>query len=190
MHILLMAGSLRQQSYNRQLIHTTIPYLEEQEVSYHLIDLNEYLFPLYNQDYEDNHGRPERVDHLQAEFAQADGFLMSLPEYNGSISGVWKNTIDWVSRPHPQYSFQDKFTGKVASLLAASPGSLGGLRGLRHGREILEGLGVLVIPQQYALSKADQAFDPQGGLLSAHSQEKVEGVVKSFVDTTRAVRKK
>jgi hypothetical protein len=66
-----------------------------------------------------------------------DGFLISSPEYNSSISAVLKNAIDWVSRPVPGEPPLVAFRGKVARLMSASPGGLGGLRGLVHLRSIL-----------------------------------------------------
>jgi NAD(P)H-dependent FMN reductase len=72
-----------------------------------------------------------------------------------------KNTLDWVSRPHGVESGLIPYQGKWAGLVSASAGNLGGLRGLRHVREILTNLQVLVIPQQMALSQADKALlDP------------------------------
>jgi len=68
------------------------------------------------------------------------------------------------------------FQGKVAALIAASPGALGGLRGLRHVREILSNINVLVIPQQFALVKAHEAFDGSGKLTDAKTESAVKGI--------------
>ena len=85
-----------------------------------------------------------------------DGFLISAPEYNSSISGVLKNTLDWASRPSPG----ECFAGKVVTLMSASPGALGGLRGLVTVRSMLSNIGVLVLPGQVAVPKAHEAFGP------------------------------
>jgi NAD(P)H-dependent FMN reductase len=92
------------------------------------------------------------------------GLLIASPEYNSSISPLLKNTIDWLSRSvNGEYGLLP-FRDKVAALLAASPGGLGGLRGLVHVRAILGNIGVLVLPDQLAVSKADQAFNADGTL--------------------------
>jgi NAD(P)H-dependent FMN reductase len=99
---------------------------------------------------------------------------MSCPEYNSSITGVWKNTIDWVSRPVPGEAPLACFDGKVASIMSATPGALGGLRGLVHVRAILQNIKVLVIPDQVAVSKANEAFNPDGSLKDPKQQAAAE----------------
>jgi NAD(P)H-dependent FMN reductase len=101
---------------------------------------------------------------------------MSCPEYNSSITGVWKNTIDWVSRPCPGEAPLGCFDGKVAAIMSASPGALGGLRGLVHVRAILQNIKVLVLPEQVAVPKANEAFTPDGLLRDPKQQAAVEGL--------------
>jgi NAD(P)H-dependent FMN reductase len=102
--------------------------------------------------------------------------LISAPEYNSSITAVLKNTIDWVSRPVPGEAPLACFDGKVASLMSASPGALGGLRGLVHVRAILGNIKVLVLPDQVAISRAGEAFNPDGSLKDPKQQAAVEGL--------------
>jgi NAD(P)H-dependent FMN reductase len=66
------------------------------------------------------------------------------------------------------------FTGKVAAIMSASPGGLGGLRGLIHVRSILSSINVLVLPEQKAISSAFQAFDEEGKLKDPKQQEAIE----------------
>ena len=103
-----------------------------------LIDLRDLPLPLFDGDLEDKQGLPENAKKLKALLRAHDGLLISSPEYNSSITGVLKNAIDWASRAETD----DEpplvcFRGKVAALLSASPGALGGLRGLVHLRAIL-----------------------------------------------------
>jgi len=109
-----------------------------------------------------------------------DGLLLSCPEYNSSITGVLKNTIDWASRQEPGEAPLACFTGKVAALMSASPGALGGLRGLVHVRAILGNIQVLVLPEQVAVPKAHEAFQPDGTLKDSKQQTAVEQLGRSL----------
>jgi NAD(P)H-dependent FMN reductase len=102
--------------------------------------------------------------------------LISAPEYNSSITAVLKNTIDWVSRPVPGEAALNCFDGKVAALMSASPGALGGLRGLVHVRAILQNIRVLTIPDQVAVPNAGEAFAADGTLKDAKQQGAVEAL--------------
>jgi NAD(P)H-dependent FMN reductase len=104
------------------------------------------------------------------------GFLISSPEYNSSISGVLKNTIDWTSRQSPDEIPLACYKGKVGGIMSSSPGGLGGLRGLVHVRSILENIGVLVIPEQIAISRAHEAFDSNGLLKDKKQEEQVKNI--------------
>jgi len=116
------------------------------------------------------------------------GLLLSCPEYNSSIAAVLKNAIDWASRPVPNEPSLACFTGKVAALLSASPGALGGLRGLVHVRSILGNIGVIVLPDQVAVPKAQEAFTPEGTLRDAATQGKVEKLAASLAETIAKLR--
>jgi chromate reductase len=109
-----------------------------------------------------------------------DGFLIASPEYNSSISGVLKNSFDWVSRPVPNEPPLVAFRGKTAILLSASLGGLGGLRGLVHIRSILNNVGVTVLPDQVAIAKAQEAIDERGSLKDPKQQEAVEALGRTL----------
>jgi NAD(P)H-dependent FMN reductase len=102
------------------------------------------------------------------------GFLISAPEYNSSITPLLKNTIDWVSRPVPGEAPLECFTGKFAVVMSASPGALGGLRGLVHLRAILGNIGTHVLPATHSLAKANEAFEPDGTLKDPARRETIE----------------
>ena len=112
--------------------------------------------------------------------------MIASPEYNSSITAVLKNAIDWVSRSasddEPALA---AFRGKVAALLSASPGALGGLRGLVHLRAILGNIGVIVLPDQVAIPKAHEVFDATGGLKDERSAGQVTRVAQGLVDFLR-----
>lgn len=160
--ILAFAGSTRKDSFNRQALEHAVRGAREAGAEVTHIDLNDYPLPLYNGDLEVSHGLPGTAIQLKALFKSHQGLLLACPEYNGSITPLLKNTLDWVSRPDGEESGLVPYQGKWAALVAASAGNLGGLRGLRHVREILTNLQAMVIPQQMALSQADKALaDPQ-----------------------------
>jgi NAD(P)H-dependent FMN reductase len=102
--------------------------------------------------------------------------MISAPEYNSSITAVLKNTIDWVSRPVPNEASLACFANKLAVLMSASPGALGGLRGLVHVRAILGNIGVWVLPDQVAVMKAHESFQPDGTLKDAKLQASVKNL--------------
>jgi chromate reductase, NAD(P)H dehydrogenase (quinone) len=107
---------------------------------------------------------PENGTKLKKLFIDHDGLLVASPEYNSSVTAVLKNVIDWVSRPAPGEPPLVAFRGKVATLMSASPGALGGLRGLVHLRSILGNIGVIVLPDQVAVARAHEALRPDGSL--------------------------
>ena len=131
-----------------------------------LLDLRDYPMPLYDGDLEEASGIPEPARRFKQVLIEHDGFLIASPEYNSSISPALKNAIDWASRPVPGEPALVAYQGKTAGLMAASPGALGGLRGLVHVRAILGNIGVLVIPEQIAVSSASRCVRrgrlPQG----------------------------
>ncbi|HEU4751743.1 MAG TPA: NAD(P)H-dependent oxidoreductase [Armatimonadota bacterium] len=172
--LLAFAGSTRAESYNKKLVHVAIAGARAAGAEVTYVDLRDYPLPLYDGDLEAEHGLPENGRRLKDLMLRHEGLLIASPEYNSSITGVLKNTIDWISRPvagePPLAEFQDK----VAALMSASPGSLGGLRGLVHVRAILGNLGVLVLPTQVAIPHADEAFKPDGTLREPSRQSAVE----------------
>jgi NAD(P)H-dependent FMN reductase len=149
-----------------------------------LIDPREHELPLYNGDLEEEQGLPDAALLLKKAFEGADGLLFCSPEYNSSITPLLKNLIDWVSRPagddEPPLS---AYRGKVAGLVSASPGALGGLRGLVHLRSILGNIGVHVIPAQYALGGAYGKFDDGGELVDEEALGKLTAVLEELIGT-------
>jgi NAD(P)H-dependent FMN reductase len=174
--ILAFAGSTRDASYNKRLVRVAADGAREAGAEVAVIDLRDFPMPLYDGDLEANQGLPENARKLKALFLEHQGLLISSPEYNGGMSAVLKNAIDWASRAEEGEGGLAAYKDKVAGLMAASPGRLGGLRGLAHLRQILSNIGVLVLPQQHALSGAGEAFDDAGGLKDAKQREIVAGI--------------
>lgn len=162
--VLVFAGSTRTASFNKKLARVAADGARQAGADVTLVDLRDHALPLYDGDLEDAHGVPAPAMELKRLFKAHHGLLLACPEYNSSITGVLKNTIDWVSRPVEGEAPLEAFKGKVVGLLSASPGALGGLRGLVTVRSILSNVGCLVLPDQVAVGKAHEAFDDQGQL--------------------------
>lgn len=174
--ILTFAGSTRTGSFNKKLVKIAAVGATEAGADVTVIDLRDFQMPLYDEDLEKKEGLPSNVSKLKDLMLSHHGFLIASPEYNSSISGVLKNTIDWTSRQGDDESSMSCFRDKVAGLMSASPGDLGGLRGLVHVRAILENMGVLVIPEQIAISKAHEVFNSDDSLNDPKQEQRVKSI--------------
>ena len=178
--ILAFAGSARRDSYNKKLIRIAADAAKAEGAEVTLIDLADYPLPIMDEDVE-KAGFPENATKLKQLFLEHDGLLISCPEYNSSITPLLKNTFDWVSRPQPNEPRLAAYINKVAVLMAASPGGLGGMRGLVHVRSILQNIGVIVLPDQRAVPQAHQAFDDAGNLKDEPMQQGVQALGQGLV---------
>jgi chromate reductase, NAD(P)H dehydrogenase (quinone) len=177
--ILAFAGSARKASFNNQLVQIAAEGARTAGAEVTVLNLRDYPLPVFDQDLEEEHGTPENATRLKELFFNHDGLLISCPEYNSSITPLLKNTIDWVSRSAEGEIPLQAYRGKVAALMAASPGGLGGLRGLVHVRAILSNIGVIVLPDQVAVPKAYEAFDDNGKFKDEKQQTRVAGLGES-----------
>ncbi|MGA1263044.1 MAG: NADPH-dependent FMN reductase [Prochlorothrix sp.] len=183
--LLAFAGSARVASFNKKLVQVAAAAAEAGGAAVTVADLAHYPMPLFNEDLEAEQGLPQSVLQFKDLLKNHDGFLIACPEYNGSITPLLKNAIDWATRPAPGEPGLLCFRDKVAALLATSPGALGGIRGLVHVRAILSGLGVLVLPQQKAIPQGHQAFDDRGQLIDPDQAAAVRDIAHKLVTVTR-----
>ncbi|MBU2973245.1 NADPH-dependent FMN reductase [Zobellia sp. B3R18] len=136
--VITMAGSNSQKSINKKLLSYTSGLLENTKII--SIDLNDYVLPIYGVDYEEENGIPTAVRRLNELMDEADGFMISLAEHNGSYTAVLKNTIDWLSRVNIKI-----WREKPLLLLATSPGGRGGKTVLESAKAYFPFLGAKVI---------------------------------------------
>lgn len=183
--ILAFAGSARRESYNKRLVKIAVRGAEEAGADVTLLDLAEYPLPLFNEDLEREEGTPELAVRLKQMFLEHQGLLISAPEYNSSITPLLKNLIDWMSRRAGDEAPLAAFRGKVAALMSASPGALGGLRGLVHVRAILGNIQVLVLPDQVSVSRANEAFAESGELKNGEQQAKILQLGAKLAETLK-----
>ena len=181
--ILAFAGSTRSGSFNKLLVRTAADAARAAGAAVTVVDLRDLDLPLFDQDLEAAQGLPSGAKQLKALLRDTDGLLIASPEYNSSITAALKNAIDWASRAEsaaePPLA---AFRGKVAALLSASPGGLGGLRGLVHLRAILGNIGVIVLPDQVSISAAHEAFDEAGGLKDERKAKHVAGLASGLAE--------
>ena len=179
--VLAFAGSTRSGSLNKKLLRAAVVLAEQRGAQVTTLELRELALPLYDGDLEQHEGLPEGARRLKQLMATHDAFLIASPEYNSSVSGVLKNAIDWASRPVPNEAPLSAFKEKIAGLLSASPGSLGGLRALIPLRSILGNLGTIVVPNQAAIAHAAEAFTETGQLKDPRQQAQVEAVIEQLL---------
>jgi chromate reductase, NAD(P)H dehydrogenase (quinone) len=186
--ILAFSGSARAGSFNKMLIAIGVDAARAAGAEVTLLDFRELPLPLYDGDLEEAQGLPDNAKKLKTLMREHDGFLISAPEYNSSITPLLKNAIDWASR---QESDSEPalvcYRGKTAALLSASPGGLGGIRGLVHVRSILGNIGVCVHPDQVSISSAHEAFE-NGKLKDARKAKQVEKLVQGLVEMTKKLK--
>ena len=181
--ILVLSGSIRSGSHNDQLAGSAVRELSELDCEVTRISLADYPLPIYDGDLEAQDGVPENAIRLARLFHEHDGLFIASPEYNGSLSSLLKNTLDWVSRvsSHKGEPIMP-YRGKVAALAAASPGAMGGITMLYHLRDILVRLGTLVVSEQAAIGDAGSAFDDMDRLSNERQAGFLKTTCKSLVE--------
>jgi chromate reductase, NAD(P)H dehydrogenase (quinone) len=184
--VLAFAGSLRKDSWNKKLVKASLAAAAAAGAQTTFADFRDLPMPLYDEDLEKSDGLPPNARRFKDLLLGHHAILIASPEYNSSISAVLKNAIDWASRPATGPDGKPEaplacFNGKVAGLLAASPGALGGLRGLVELRRILGNINVIVLPQQVAVMKAHEAFDDAGNLKDEKQQAQVSKLAHEVI---------
>lgn len=162
--ILALSGSQRAASFNALLVRAAANGAAGEGAEITFLDWRDYAMPLYDPDLERTEGLPEAVLRFKALLKAHQGFLIASPEYNGSLTPLLKNAIDWATRPAAGDPPMVCFKHKVIGLLSTSPGVFAGHTGLVHLRAILSRLGSFVLPEQYPVGEAGKLFDEQGEL--------------------------
>lgn len=157
--ILAFAGSLREYSFNKRVLKTAVKGAEKADAEVTFIDLKDYPMPIYNPDLIESQGFPPIAAALQKLLLEHDGLMIASPEYNASIPAVLKNAIDWTSRANGDLKLGDCYKGKFGAIITASPGNFGGIRCLKHLRDVLTLLLVHVHPLEIAVPRVGAMFD-------------------------------
>jgi len=182
--ILAFAGSARAGSFNKKLIAIAAEGARAAGAEVTLVDLADFPMPLFDQDLEARDGMPEHAARFKELLLAHDGLLIASPEYNSAFSPLLKNALDWASRAtsddEPPLA---AYRGKYAGILAASPGALGGLRGLVFLRMLLGNIGITVLANQKAISSAHEAFADDGSLKNARDAKAVADIGRELAET-------
>jgi chromate reductase len=179
--ILAFSGSARKESLNQKLLLATVEAVRGAGGEVTLISLRDYSLPLYDGDLEEAEGLPANARKLIDLIKGHAGLLISSPEYNSMITPLLKNTFDWCTRDDDN----NPFPGRVAAVVSASPGALGGIRSLKLAQQLLLHLGCHVVPGNTMLPQAHKAFGPDGKLTDPRSLKSVQELAVKLVETMK-----
>lgn len=176
--IIAFSGSNSSKSINQQLIHAVSKLLSEpqsQSVQIEIIDLRDYPAPLYGPDLEREDGYPDSMMQLDAKMKEADGFIVSSPEHNGSMPAFLKNALDWQSRIRKKI-----FLDLPIVFLSTSPGGRGGASALQHLLDIMPYRGATVIGGHPVGSFNGKVVD--GELIEGEDRDAIVGLLTQLVE--------
>lgn len=181
-NVLAFSGSLREGSLNKKLVNEAADMARQMGANVTVIDLKDYPMPFYDADLEAKEGMPAKARQFRQLLQKNEVILIASPEYNGSVTAVLKNAIDWASRSEEGGSSRGAFKGKKIAIMSASPGSGGGARCLNHLRAILENIGGTVLQQQVVVPNATTAFDEQGHLKDLKLKSELQQLVEATLN--------
>lgn len=182
--ILAFAGSVRKQSLNIRLLDIGVQAVRAAGAEVTLIDLRDFALPIYDSDLEADVGVPDNAKRLRELMMKHDGMLIASPEYNGSVSGLLKNTLDWCSRPAGDGDALAPYRGKIVGMMAASPSPFGGVRGLIALRSILAKMGAIAVPDDVCLPSAHLVME-----VDANTQAMIALLAGNLVALASAARR-
>jgi NAD(P)H-dependent FMN reductase len=177
MKLFIMGAALRRESFNRKLAAVAALVARAKGATVDLADFADFTMPLYDGDIEDNEGMPEGGRKFSARVKAADGLIFSVPEYNNSVSGPFKNALDWMSREKP-YAFR----GKPVLMLGATSGKAQALQGIAATRVPLTFLGSYIYPGWLGVAHGATAFSEDGSqLVDKAAQKRLETLTDEFL---------
>jgi chromate reductase, NAD(P)H dehydrogenase (quinone) len=190
--LVALSGSERAGSLNRKLLDVAAKVALARGAQVETIDLRSLALPLFDADIEKGPGVPDGARRLRDALHTADGLLLATPEYNGFPTPLLIDSFDWLSRLQAEGDAPAGLAvtaGKPVGILSASPGLLGGLRSLNYTRQYISmAFAMMPVPQQFALSRAHEAFDESGALKDAKQQAAVENVVAAVIKVATALK--
>ncbi|OJU56571.1 MAG: NADPH-dependent FMN reductase [Alphaproteobacteria bacterium 62-8] len=184
-HIIGIAGSLRRHSFNLGLLRAAEAVMPPGAT----LDVRTmHGIPLYNADEENAVGLPEAVTQLKDAVANADGLLLATPEYNNGIPGVFKNAIDWLSRPASDIG--RIFGNRPVAIMGTSPGNFGTLLAQNDWLPVLRTLGARPwFGGRFIAPRAQSLFDGEGRLNDAATRDRLAAFMTGFVQFIEGVNK-
>jgi NAD(P)H-dependent FMN reductase len=184
--ILVIPGSLRTGSLNARLAAVAAHALAKAGAEVTNISLGDFPLPIYDGDLQTRSGVPKNAVNLKRMIGAHHGVLIVTPEYNASVPPLVKNTIDWVTRVQDAHEARGEvFRGRSFAIAAASQSRLGGTRALAALRLILTACHATVIPNQLALSFADEAYDDMDRLKNQADIDALKGLVRQLIEVSQ-----
>jgi chromate reductase len=184
--ILVIPGSLRTGSHNARLAAAAAHELALAGVEVTRISLGDFPLPIYDGDLQTKSGVPKHAINLKRMIGAHHGVLIVTPEYNSSVPPLVKNTIDWVSRVQDAHEIRGQvFRERAFAIAAASENRLGGTRSLAALRLILSACRAMVIPNQLALSFANEAYDDMDRLKHPADIEALKALVRQLIELSQ-----
>ncbi|HEX6943223.1 MAG TPA: NAD(P)H-dependent oxidoreductase [Gemmatimonadaceae bacterium] len=180
--VLVFGASLRADSLNGTLAALAARMAEQAGAAVDHASMRDFDVPSFDGDSEAEHGIPAGADELRRRLSASDAFIVSSPEYNASMPGMFKNLIDWTSRYRPQ-----PFDGKHGLLLSASPSMVGGNRGLWALRMPFEHLGARIYPDMFSLAQSHKAL-VDGDIADAALRSRLETTLRAFLSLAEATK--
>lgn len=181
--ILVIPGSLRSGSLNARLAAVAALELVLAGAEVTRISLADFPLPIYDGDLQAKSGVPKNAVNLKRMMGAHHGVLIVTPEYNSSVPPLVKNAIDWVTRVQDPHETRGQvFRERAFAIAAASGGRLGGARALAALRLILSACHAMVVPNQLALSFADEAYDDTDRLKQPADIEALKALVRQLID--------
>ena len=178
---LVFSASLRRDSLNTKLADLAATAVEASGGDVTVARMRDFDCPSYDLDVQNEEGFPPGAEEVRRQLEACHGFVVASPEYNASMPGVLKNSIDWVSRLSPQ-----PLNERAGLLMSASPSMSGGNRGLWALRMPLEHLGARLYPDMFSLAQAHMAFDSEGRIADPQLQQRFDANIVNFVDQVEA----
>ena len=183
LRLLVFSASLRNDSLNTRLAKLVAQVIEKKGGKVDFANMSEFDCPSFNQDLEVNNVHPSGAEEFRKRLLANDAFIIASPEYNASMPGHLKNSIDWVSRFRPQ-----PFNERNGLLMSASPSMAGGNRALWSLRIPFEHLGARLFPDMFSLAMSHKAFTPEGNITDATLAKRFEENIVAFMSLVEAAK--
>ena len=177
--IIGFAGSFREKSYNKMVLKLVLEKAKEAGAEVELVDLKELNIPIYDGDLENEIQLPDGIKILREKIEKSDGIIIATPEYNHSLPGGLKNTIDWLSRTK---FFPSVLTNKKFALFGASDGNFATVRAQIAFYPIANTLELDLMPSKTYVGNVEEVFDEAGKCLDPKVEERLAKFAVKFVE--------
>lgn len=183
--LLILSGSSRAESFNLKLAVRLASIAEQEAAIVTSVNLKDFDLPIYNADLEQAVGLPDAAKRLKTLLHENTGLIITCPEYNGFMTPLLLNAIDWCTRSEDASVDLSGFADKTLLIASASPGPGGGSRAATHLRTMLSAIGSTVFPQTLAVSSAYNAFGDQGEFVEVSTAERAQRLIVKFIQFTQ-----